>query len=86
MIKAKLSKFKSFSEAKDYVHRIGLKSNQEWRVWAKGNSRPIDIPGSPEKVYSSEWISWGDWLGTKSVAFKTRKLKSFEDARQYIHV
>jgi hypothetical protein len=85
MIKAKLSKFKSFSEAKDYVHRIGLKSNQEWRVWAKGNSRPIDIPGSPEKVYSSEWISWGDWLGTKSVAFKTRKLKSFEDARQYIH-
>lgn len=84
MPKAKLSKFQPFAEAREIVRKFGLKNNKEWRVWSKEQAKSFGIPTTPEKVYASDWISWGDWLGTNSVAFKVRKLQSFEDARNYV--
>jgi superfamily II DNA or RNA helicase len=54
-----------FEQARILVREIGLKSNKEWREYSK-NSRPDNIPGSPERVYTSEWKGWTDFLGNKS--------------------
>jgi hypothetical protein len=46
---------------------------------------PDDIPSNPNRNYNEEWRGWGDWLGTGFEATKTRKYRSFEDARKYVH-
>jgi len=57
--------FLSFEEARDFVHGLGLKSKNEWTVWAKTNEKPQDITADPSGVYKNKgWNSWGDWLGT----------------------
>lgn len=55
--------YRSFEEAKTYVHSLKIKSHLDWIEWAKTDARPDDIPSSPEKVYESLWRGWGDWLG-----------------------
>lgn len=77
--------YKSFADAKAFVQKLGLKNNQEWRIWAKSPERPSDIPSTPERAYKDLWIDWGDWLGSGSVAFTKRILKSFNEARDYVH-
>ena len=76
--------FLPFEEAREFVRNLNLKNNKEWSVWKKSSSRSPLIPASPDKVYKEEWISLGDWLGNKNVAFRLRKLRSFEDARTYV--
>ena len=58
--------YRSFEEAKGYVHSQKLKSHLEWIEWVKTDQRPIDIPAAPEGVYEVEWRGWGDWLGCVS--------------------
>ena len=61
-------KFRPFGEAKDYVHSLGLQSETEWREYCKSGKKPENIPYKPYRTYKNEWISWGDWLGTGSIA------------------
>jgi superfamily II DNA or RNA helicase/SAM-dependent methyltransferase len=76
----------SFEEARNFVHSQGLKSNDEWRTWSKSNARPHDIPGNPDQVYKDQgWTSWGDWLGTGTIASYNRTYRSFEEARAFAH-
>jgi hypothetical protein len=70
----------SFSDARDIVRNAKLKNVKEWRNW----NRPDNIPASPERIYKSEWISWGDWFGTNSIATKDIIFLPFEDARNYV--
>lgn len=52
-----------FLEARKFARSLGLKSDKEWRAWAKTN-RPDDIPYSPDSRYEGEgWIGWPDFLG-----------------------
>jgi len=61
--------FRSFSEARDFVRKLGLKSVNQWRLYAKGElngygKKPSDIPAGPSKTYKNKgWISWPDFLG-----------------------
>jgi hypothetical protein len=56
---------RSFEEARDHVHSLGLKSYSDWRKWCNSGSRPNDIPSHPESYYKGKgWVSWGNWLGT----------------------
>ena len=56
--------FRSFEEARAYVHTLGLKSQKEWKAWSASVARPYDIPSSPETKYaSSGWLSFPDFLG-----------------------
>ncbi len=60
-----LREYLSFSEARDYVRTLKLKSNKEWRIYSKSGGRPDNIPGSPEKKYKDKgWKGFKDWLGT----------------------
>lgn len=75
--------FRSFEAAREFVHKLGLKSSKEWREFCKSR-RPMDIPTSPEKSYSREWVNWGDWLGTANVSSRNRKYRTFDEARKYV--
>ncbi|MFL6425502.1 MAG: hypothetical protein ACJ71R_18190 [Nitrososphaeraceae archaeon] len=68
-------KYRPFSNAKQYVQTLGLKSNDEWREYCKTGKKPSDIPTNPDKVYENEWIGWGDWLGYEIDMWIPRRVK-----------
>ena len=56
--------FRSFEDARAYVHTLGLKGQKEWDAWSASGARPYDIPSTPQTYYaSSGWTSYGDFLG-----------------------
>lgn len=61
--------FKSYEEAKAFVHKLGLGSYREWEAFCQGKyphkgTRPPDIPRSPEAYYRDKgWKDYKDWLG-----------------------
>lgn len=54
----------TFKKAKAFVHKLKIPSVAQWRLYAKSGEKPVDIPASPYQVYSADWKSWIDWLGT----------------------
>ena len=58
----------SFKEAKDFVKKLGIQNQDEWKKYCKLGKKPQNIPNKPDRVYEKEWISWGDWLGTGRIA------------------
>ncbi|XRB22170.1 methyltransferase domain-containing protein [Pseudoscourfieldia marina] len=77
--------FRSFEEARAYVHTLGLKSQDEWEAWSASGARPHDIPGDPYTYYaSSGWLSYGDFLGY-DIGKVAGEFRSFEEARAYVH-
>lgn len=43
-----------------------------------------NIPSTPANVYKNKgWVSWGDWLGTNTVATQYKIYLSFEEAREF---
>lgn len=75
--------FRSFKEARKYIHSLSFKTAEEWREWCKSSSKPNDIPATPETVYKDQWINTGDWIGTGRVSNRQREFLSFEDARAF---
>ena len=78
------SKFRPFSEAREYIRSLNFKTRNEYRTWSKSLERPQDIPSAPELIYKGEWISLGDWLGTGKVANQRRAFKPFDEARAFV--
>jgi len=79
-IRPKVSNFRIFKNAKNYVRKLGLKSGSEWRKYAK-NKKPSDIPADPQKVYRNKgWISWFDFLG----GGRNLNFLPFKEARTYV--
>ena len=76
--------WRSFEEARKFVHGLRLKNKAEWAEYAKSNKKPKDIPTDPSTVYKNQWISWGDWLGTGSVKPGDIMYRSFIDARKFV--
>lgn len=62
-IAPQLKQFRSFKEAKSFIHTLKLKSQREWNKYYKSGNKPFDIPSGPVRVYKDEWINWKDWLG-----------------------
>jgi hypothetical protein len=46
--------YRSFTEAKEFVQKLGLKNQQEWFEYCKSGNKPDDIPTAPWKTYK-EW-------------------------------
>ena len=77
--------FRNFNEARRFVHKLNLTSETEWRKYNKSGNKPIDIPSSPQAKYKDTgWVSWGDWLGTNSVATQKINYLDFVEAREFI--
>ena len=49
-----LRQYRSFKKARAFVHRLGLKSETEWRDYCKSGKKPNDIPANPIKTYAEE--------------------------------
>ena len=85
-----MSKWRSFVKARAYVRKLGLKNNQEWRAYVRGNlknlgKKPDDIPSNPNFVYAEKgWAGYGDWLGTGNVSTRMRQYRSFAKARAFV--
>jgi superfamily II DNA or RNA helicase len=76
--------YRPFEEARIYVHSLGLKSQTEWRDWCKSSAKSDDIPAHPSEIYKDKgWVSWGNWLGTGSIADSKRIYRPFEEARAF---
>jgi superfamily II DNA or RNA helicase len=80
-----------FEEARKFVRSLGLKNQDEWRLYLSDQLRskpvrPRDIPSAPEQVYkNSGWLTWGDWLGTTAIASQKRTFRPFRRARRFVH-
>ena len=84
-----LKTYRSFSAARRYVRSLKLKGSAEWRSYCKGKipkkgRLPNDIPARPDGTYSDEgWKSWGDWLGTGSIANYLKEYRPFLKGRSF---
>ncbi len=78
--------WRSFKEARAFVHSLGLKNQAQWNIWAKSKERPQNIPSLPSRYYHDfGWVSWGDWLGNGRIANQNMVYRSFEEARTVVH-
>jgi 3-mercaptopyruvate sulfurtransferase SseA len=85
-VATQLREYKSFEEARDFVHKLNLKSQEEWSDYCKSGQKLVDIPAAPERIYKKDgWKGLGDWLGTGTVATHLKAYKSFEEARDFVH-
>jgi hypothetical protein len=81
-----LIKYKSFEDAREFVHKLKLKSQKEWNDYCKSGQKPDDIPAKPSRTYKQNgWKTWGDWLGSGSVSSHLREYKSFDEVRDFVH-
>ena len=68
-----------FKEARDFVHKLGLKHVKEWPLFVKNKipgkpKKPDTIPAVPDKVYKSQgWNGWNDWFGNGFAPKKRKK-------------
>jgi superfamily II DNA or RNA helicase len=90
-IAPRLRQYRPFREARTFSRKLGLKGNSEWRAFCRGDlprsgRLPADIPANPHNTYDGKgWKSYGDWLGTGSVAPQLRKYRPFREAREFAH-
>jgi superfamily II DNA or RNA helicase len=86
---AKMS-WRPFEEARDFAKGLRLKSATEWQSYSKGECSskgklPPDIPSVPEQIYAGKgWKSYGDWLGTGTIATNLREYRQFDAARSFV--
>lgn len=81
----KNQKWRSYSEAKKFVHSLNLSDRKEWDDYCKSGNKPKDIPVSPYNVYKKECKGMGDWLGTGRIQNQKRKYRSFLEAKKFAH-
>lgn len=77
--------WRNFSEARTFVRSLGLENVNAWRAWYTTEARPPDIPTAPNEFYATQgWISWGDWLGTDTIADGLIEWRPFLTARDAV--
>jgi hypothetical protein len=78
-------KYRLFSEAREFVHSLKLKSSSESRLYCKSGKKPHNIPYTPSRVYGDKWRGMGDWLGTNYIAPKHRLYRPFDESKAFVH-
>ena len=74
-----------FEEARNHVHSLKLNSKTEWDSYCRSKNKLSTIPNYPNEKYSKTgWQSWGDWLGTGSIAPFLIEYRNFEDAKSFV--
>jgi len=76
--------YRNFTSARKFAQKLNLNTREDWNEYCKSGKKPIDIPTNTYQIYNEEWISWGDFLGTGSIASQNRIFCSFIDARKYV--
>jgi superfamily II DNA or RNA helicase len=77
--------YKKYDLAKTFVQKLGLKSVAEWKEYCKSRKKPQDIPNNPDQYYKNKgWISFGEWLGSGTIAPHRMTFKPFFEAKKYV--
>ncbi len=76
--------YRSFTASKQYVREHRISSIKQWSQHCSSGEKPDDIPTDVAVIYSKEWTTWGDFLGTGFVCYQNRKHKSFEESRKFV--
>ena len=64
--------WRPFPKARNFVRKLKLRSNLEWRAYVRGDMKskpalPKDIPTNPNYAYAkNQWKGYRDWLGTEA--------------------
>lgn len=80
-----------YKEVQEYAQSREIKSMRQWFAFHNerkgGTARPQNIPGDPSKYFSRRgcWVSWGDFLGTKTKANQvlTNEFLSLEECKNW---
>lgn len=95
VIAPRLKKYRSYEEAKKFVHTLELTRKDDWFLYLKKKIKgkaplPNDIPSSPDKTYkracyNSEWAGWRDFLGYIKIAPQEKSdiWMSYEEAKEF---
>ncbi len=74
------TKYRSFSKARDFALKLGLKNRYEWVIYCSiDNLKPSDIPKNPDEIYKA-WNGWKNWLGN----YEKVPFLPFEEAREKV--
>jgi hypothetical protein len=76
--------FLPFEEARDYVRGLAIKTLIEYEEYCVSGNKPNFIPSNAYRVYQNDWLSWGDFLGTKPGWDGKYIYKTFEESREYV--
>lgn len=77
--------YREFKQAREFVRKLKLKSNNEWNDYSKSKSKPNDIPATPMSTYKNKgWLNMGDWLGNNRVAYGSINYLNFEDVKIFV--
>ena len=81
----RLRVYLTYEKAKKFARSLKLSSAKQWMVFKDSNELPSDIPLAPQLFYKDKgWVSWGDWLGTGTVAPYLIQFRNFHDARKFV--
>ncbi len=69
VVASHLRVYRSFTEARAFVQKLGLRNQVEWEQYCRGElpdkaPKPDDIPATPKRTYNNKgWAGIRDWLG-----------------------
>ena len=78
----KRPKWRSFVDARSFVHTLKLENGTEWKLYIKGalkddERRLLGIPSNPNIIYKDQgWQGFGDWLGNGKISYQREGLRS----------
>ena len=83
---AQFKNYPSYEIVKEIVKEYQIKNFDEWRFFCKTDKFPSGkLPKAPQGFYKNQgWISWGDFLGTKSNSNQKRKYMSYTEAKEWV--
>ena len=71
--------FRSYEDAKALMKELDIKTYDQFKEWSRSDQRPDDFPSNPNRVYKTEWVNWGGFLGTGNIRWKV--FRSYENAK-----
>jgi len=75
----------TYNEAKIILKNYEVGSKSEWKTFKDSDNFPLELPKSPSSKYKNKgWISWGDFLGTGTIAPQNKTYVDFESARSFV--
>jgi len=76
-------KFKSYKDTRAFAISLNLKTQSAWKKYWRINKIPKDIPVAPDILYKKQgtWISWGDFLGTGTIAKQNKEYLPIKEAK-----
>jgi superfamily II DNA or RNA helicase len=74
--------WRPFEKARAFARSLGFTSRAQWLAYCRAG-KPADIPTNADTEYVDDWVSWYDWLGTKSDRAPKNGWRPFKKARTF---